>query len=68
MKIVDRYQIIFTLITRFVTDLGNPSGLPDMLLKIDPWIHSQMNLHMCAKFGVNRNPASSVAVPEFVLS
>ena len=30
-------------------------------------IHSQMNLHMCAKFGVNRS-SRLVAFPEFVLS
>ena len=31
------------------------------------YIHSQMNLHMCAKFGVNRS-SRLVAFPEFVLS
>ena len=31
------------------------------------YIHSQMNLHMCAKFGVNRS-SGLVAFPEFVLS
>ena len=30
------------------------------------YIHSQMNLHMCAKFGINRY-SRLIAFPEFVL-
>ena len=38
----------------------------DPLVYWGSYIHSQMNLHMCAKFGINRS-SRLVAFPEFVL-
>ena len=56
----------------WICDPLKPPEMPPFVLRFNwfgiyIYIHSQMNLHMCAKFGVNRS-SRLVAFPEFVLS